>query len=325
MDILFYGFVVFLFAAVILGIEGVYLWWVGTHGAAAQRVARRLQLMSGTAGRSGERISILKQRRFARNELADRLLHRLALAHRIDRLLMQSGIKWSVQQFLQWSTASLLTGIFLVTQWPLPLALRIGLALLFSIIPLTLVRRARKRRLARIEEQLPEAADFIARALRAGHSFTNVLQIVGNELPEPLSADFRIAREEINYGVPMAEALHNMAARIPLTDLRYLIIAVLIQRETGGNLAEILTSISHIIRERLKLVAKVRVLSAEGRMSAWILGLLPFGVAGMLLLTNGDYISILWTDPTGIKLLWGALVMILIGVFWLRKMIRIHI
>jgi tight adherence protein B len=288
MDILFYGFVVFLFAAVILGIEGVYLWWIGTHGAAAQRVARRLQLMSGTVGRSGERISILKQRRFARNEMADRLLHRLALAHRIDRLLMQSGIRWSVQQFLLWSGAALLTGVVLVAQWPLPLALRIGLALLFALIPTVLVRRARKRRLARIEEQLPEAADFIARALRAGHSFTNVLQIVGNELPEPL-------------------------------------IAVLIQRETGGNLAEILTSISHIIRERLKLVAKVRVLSAEGRMSAWILGLLPFGVASVLLVTNGDYIRILWTDPTGVKLLWAALVMVVIGVSWLRRMIRIHI
>ena len=324
MDILFYGFVVFLFAAVILGIEGVYLWWIGTHGAAAQRVARRLQLMSGTAGRS-ERISILKQRRFARNDLADRLLHRLALAHRIDRLLVQSGIKWSVQQFLLWSGTAMVAGALLAAQWPLPLALRIGLALLCSIIPMMLVKRARKRRLARIEQQLPEAADFIARALRAGHSFTNVLQIVGNELPEPLSADFRVARGEINYGVPMAEALHNMAARIPLTDLRYLIIAVLIQRETGGNLAEILTSISHIIRERLKLVAKVRVLSAEGRMSAWILGLLPFGVAGVLLLTNPDYVSILWTDPAGVKLLWTALVMILIGVAWLRKVIRIRI
>jgi len=325
MDILFYGFVVFLFAAVILGLEGFYLWWVGTHGAAAQRVARRLQLMSGTAGRSGERISILKQRRFSRSELADRLLHKVRLAHRLDRLLVQSGMKWSVQEFMLWSAVSLALGAFLVAQWPLPLALRIALALLCALIPQALVRRARRRRLARIEEQLPEAADFIARALRAGHSFTNVLQIVGNELPEPLSRDFRIAREEINYGVPMGEALHNMAARIPLTDLRYLIIAVLIQRETGGNLAEILTNISHIIRERLKLVAKVRVLSAEGRMSAWILGLLPFSVAGMLVLTNPGYIQILWTDPTGIKLLWGALAMIIVGVIWLRRMIRIHI
>jgi tight adherence protein B len=172
---------------------------------------------------------------------------------------------------------------------------------------------------------LPEAADFIARALRAGHSFTNVLQIVGNELSEPLSGEFRIAREEINYGVPMSEALHNMAARIPLTDLRYLIIAVLIQRETGGNLAEILGNISHIIRGRLKLAAQVRVLSAEGRMSAWVLGLLPFAVGTMMLLLNPEYIKILWTDPAGVRLLWYALVMIIVGVLWLRKVIRIRI
>jgi tight adherence protein B len=172
---------------------------------------------------------------------------------------------------------------------------------------------------------LPDAADFIARALRAGHSFTNVLQIVGNELPEPLSSEFRIAREEINYGVPMGEALHNMAARIPLTDLRYLIIAVLIQRESGGNLAEILGNISTIIRSRLKLVAQVRVLSAEGRMSAWILGLMPFAVTLMLALVTPDYVSLLWTDPTGIRLLWYAVGMILFGVLWLRKLIRIRI
>jgi tight adherence protein B len=202
---------------------------------------------------------------------------------------------------------------------------RIAVALLFTLIPLWLVRRERARRLARIEVQLPEAADFIARALRAGHSFTNVLQIVGNELPEPLSGEFRIVREEINYGVSLGEALHNMAARIPLTDLRYLIIAVLIQRETGGNLAEILGNISHIIRARLKLVAQVRVLSAEGRMSAWILGLLPLGVSGMMFLLNPEYIKLLWTDPFGIKLLYCALGMIIVGVVWLRKVIRIRI
>jgi tight adherence protein B len=325
MDILFYGFIVFLFAAVILGIEGSYLWWVNVHGAAAQRVARRLHLMSGSAGRTGERISILKQRHFSRHDLIDRLLHRVKLAHRIDKLLVQSGTKWSVESLLLWSGTVLLATAFLVARWPLPLALRAGVALLFALVPLLLVRRARARRLVRIEQQLPEAADFIARALRAGHSFTNVLQIVGNELSEPLSGEFRIAREEINYGVPMSEALYNMAARIPLTDLRYLIIAVLIQRETGGNLAEILGNISHIIRGRLKLAAQVRVLSAEGRMSAWILGLLPFAVGGMLLLLNPNYIKPLWNDPSGVTLLWYALGMLVVGVVWLRRIIRIRI
>ncbi|MCS0590719.1 type II secretion system F family protein [Massilia norwichensis] len=325
MDILFYGFVVFLFAAVILGIEGFYLWWVSTHGAAAQRVTRRLQLMSGTPGRNAERISILKQRRFSRYDIADRLLHRVFIAHHIDQLMVQGGMKWSVETFLLWSGTALLAGFFLLANWSMPLGIRIAVALLFSLIPLILVRRARARRLVRIEQQLPDAADFIARALRAGHSFTNVLQIVSNELSEPLSSEFRIVREEINYGVSMSEALHNMAARIPLTDLRYLITAVLIQRETGGNLAEILGNISHIIRARLKLVAQVRVLSAEGRMSAWILGLLPFAVAGMMLLVNPDYIQLLWTDPAGVKLLYYAAGMIFIGVVWLRKLIRIRV
>jgi tight adherence protein B len=325
MDFLFYAFVVFLFAAVILGIEGIYLWWVSAHGGAAQRVARRLQLMSGGTGRSSERISILKQRRFSRHDVVDRLLHHVPSIHRIDQLLVQSGLKWSVGVFLVWSGAALLVGAFMMAHWPMPLAIRIAVALLFALIPLGLVRRERTRRLARIEEQLPDAADFIARALRAGHSFTNVLQIVGNELAEPLSGEFRIVREEINYGVPMSEALHNMAERIPLTDLRYLIIAVLIQRETGGNLAEILGNISSIIRARLKLVAQVRVLSAEGRMSAWILGLLPFAVSGMMLVFNPEYIRMLWTDPFGIKLLYCALGMIILGVIWLRKVIRIRV
>jgi len=325
MDVIFYSFTVFLFAAVILLIEGVWLWWSSTHGKAAQRVARRLQVMSGGVGRSSERISILKQRRFSRHDLVDRLLHGVPLLHRLDALLVQAGSKLTVDRFLGCSLAAWLAALLLTGRWPLPLPARVALALLACAVPWMLLRRARTRRLRRIEHQLPDAADFIARALRAGHSFTNVLQIVGNELPEPLSGEFRIAREEINYGVPMGEALHNMAARIPLTDLRYLIIAVLIQRESGGNLAEILGNISQIIRGRLKLAAQVRVLSAEGRMSAWILGLLPFGITLLLMLVNPKYVSMLWTDPSGIRLLWYAAGMILFGVLWLRRVIRIRI
>lgn len=325
MDALFYAFVVFLFAAVILGVEGAYLWWVGKHGAAARRVARRLQVMSGSPGRSGERISILKQRPYSRNAAFDRLLHRVALAHRIDALLVQAGSTNTVGQFLAWSCGCMLGFLLLSLVWPLPAPVRALVAMLGLALPWFLARRARQRRLVRIEQQLPDAADFIARALRAGHSFSNVLQIVGNELPEPLSGEFRIAREEINYGVPMNEALHGMAARIPLTDLHYLIIAVLIQRESGGNLAEILGNISGIIRARLKLVAHVRVLSAEGRMSAIILTALPFAVLAVMMAGNPQYISLLWTDPKGQRMLWFSLGMIVVGIVWLRKIIRIRI
>ncbi|MGZ5199219.1 MAG: type II secretion system F family protein [Telluria sp.] len=325
MNALFYGFIIFLFAAVILGIEGVYLWWMSTHGKAAQRITRRLQIMSGGVGRSGERISILKQRRYSANDAVDRVLHQWPLAHRIDQLLVQCGARYAVEHFFAACLGAFLLGLGLSARWPLPAFARFAFALALAFGPYIMARRARTRRLVRIEEQLPEAADFIARALRAGHSFTNVLQIVGTELAEPLAGEFRIAREEINYGVPMSEALHNMADRIPLTDLRYLIIAVLIQRESGGNLAEILGNISQIIRGRLKLAGQVRVLSAEGRMSAWILGALPFAVGLGMALLNPKYLSLLWTDPTGTKLLWVAAGMLVFGMIWLRKVIHIHV
>ena len=325
MDMIFYAFAVLLFAAIILLVEGAFLWWNGTHGGEAQRIARRLRLMSGVAHGAGERVSILKQRHFSKDERLDALLHRLRPAHAIDRLLLQAGVKWTVSQFAGCSLGLGALGLMLAEPWPMPPPARAVSVAMWLAIPYVLARRARSARLKKIEEQLPEAADFLARALRAGHSFTNVLQMVGAELPDPLSGEFRAAHQEINYGVPMNEALHNLAERIPLTDLRYLVIAVVIQRESGGNLAEILGNISHIIRERLKLLAQVRVLSAEGRMSAWILSLLPFVVMAVMSLANIAYISMLWTDPAGIRLMWYGAGMILFGVFWLRRLIHIHV
>lgn len=326
MDGIFYGFAVLIFAAVILLVEGAYLWWMDTHGGGARRIARRLRIMADNPRTQGERISILKQRRYSSSELLDRLLHQLAPARALDKLLQQSGMQWSVAQYCAWSGAALFAGVLLAQMWPLaPLGVRALIAIIFMAVPLFIVRRARHQRLLKIELQLPEAADFLARAMRAGHSFNNVLQMAGVELPEPLAGEFRAAHQEINYGVPMHEALTNLAGRIPLTDLRYLVIAVLIQREAGGNLAEILSSISSIIRARLKLVAQVRVLSAEGRMSAWVLGLLPFCLIFMMMLTSPSYVSVLWTDPTGIRLLWYGAGMLLLGVLWLRKLIHIRI
>jgi tight adherence protein B len=325
MDAVFYAFTVLLFAAVILLIEGAYLWWSGTHGRGAQRISRRLRVMSGGLDGNGEQVSILKLRRFSKNAWLDATLHRMRLANAIDRALLQSGLKWSVAQFMGASLGALLLALLLLHARPGPPLAKIVIALMAMSIPYILLARARSARLIKIEEQLPEAADFLARAMRAGHSFTNVLQMVGTELPEPLAGEFRAAHEEINYGVPMNEALYNLADRIPLTDLRYMVIAVVIQRESGGNLAEILGSISHIIRERLKLIGKVRVLSAEGRMSAWILGLMPFCVMAFMAVVNPHYVSVLWTDPTGVKMLWYGVGMILIGVLWIRRVIHIRV
>ncbi|HEU4852121.1 MAG TPA: type II secretion system F family protein [Telluria sp.] len=325
MDTIFYAFTVLVFAAVILMIEGGYLWWSDHYGESAKRIGKRLRLMSTGTGASSETVSILKQRRYANGEGLDGMLRKLPGTTALDRLLIQSGLPWLVSRFLALTAGSLLLGVVLVRSLPVPIPAAVVIVLFMAAIPYWMAGRARRRRLKKIDEQLPEAADFIARALRAGHSFANVLHMAGTELPEPLAGEFRIAHEEIHYGASMNEALHNLAARIPLTDLRYLVIAVLIQRESGGNLAEILASISEIIRQRMQLRARVRVLSAEGRMSAWVLGLMPLVLTSIMSVMNPKYISVLWNHPSGIQIVWTSVAMILVGVVWLRGVIHIRV
>ncbi len=323
MDLVFSAFIVLLFAAVFLAIEGAWLWWSGSHGGDARRIARRLQLMAARTD-GAERVTILKQRRYSGHPQLDRWLRRAPHVARLDRLLLQAGLEWTVARFAAVQGALLLAALAVPAMLGAPLPARLALAGLALAGPALALLQARGRRLHKLEEQLPEVADFLGRALRAGHSFANVLQMVGNEMPEPSGSEFRMAYEEINYGVPMNEALHNLAARIPLTDLRYMVIAVLIQRESGGNLAELLDNVSAMVRSRLKLMAQVRVLSAEGRMSAWILGLLPLGVVAMMSVLNPHYISVLWTDPSGVRLLWYAAGAMAAGLLWMRSVIRIR-
>ena len=325
MDAIFSAFAVLLFAAVILMIEGAWLWWSVAHGSGARRISKRLRLMAACGERGGERIDILKQRSYSRNPALEKILRRFKHLASLDRLLLQAGVRWSVAQFLGCVLALLAPALMLPAMLNLPALAATGMLAIILSLPWALLMRTRRARLVKLEEQLPEAADFLGRALRAGHSFANVMQMVGEEMPEPIAGEFKFAYEEINYGVPMNEALHNLAMRVPLTDLRYLVIAVLIQRESGGNLAEVLGNISQLIRARLRLLAQVRVMSAEGRMSAWILGLLPLGVLALMMLTNPAYVKVLWTDPAGVTLTWYALTMAAGGVIWMRKVIRIRV
>jgi tight adherence protein B len=325
MDRVFTAFAVLLFAAVILMLEGAWLWWSGAHGGAARRIAKRLRLMAATGQGGIERVDILKRRAYSSHPALDRQLRRIARLAALDRLLMQAGVRWSVAQFLGGSLVMMVVGLLLLQMVTMPFLLAAGVLAAATALPWLLLMRIRGARLRKLEQQLPEAADFLGRALRAGHSFANVMQMVGEELPDPIASEFKFAYEEINYGVPMNEALHNLALRVPLTDLRYLVIAVLIQRESGGNLAEVLGNISRLIRSRLKLLAQVRVMSAEGRMSAWVLGVLPLGVMLLMVISNPAYVRLLWTDPIGIKLMWYAFGVAVFGVLWMRKLIRIRV
>ena len=325
MDAIFSAFVVLVFAAVILLVEGAWLWWSGAHGSGARRIAKRLRLMAERGEDGVERVDILKRRTYSRSPALEKQLRRIARLGALDNLLLQAGVQWSVAQFLGCSLVMLVAGLVAARTLDMPLLAACGVVALAMAAPSILLMRTRRERLSKLEEQLPEAADFLGRALRAGHSFANVMQMVGEEMPEPIAGEFKFAYEEINYGVPMNEALHNLAVRVPLTDLRYLVIAVLIQRESGGNLAEVLGNISRLIRARLKLLGQVRVMSAEGRMSAWILGVLPLAVLLLMSVLNPAYIRVLWTDPIGVRLMWYSGAVAVGGILWMRKLIRIRI
>ncbi|MDO8458927.1 MAG: type II secretion system F family protein [Burkholderiaceae bacterium] len=325
MDYLYYLFATLIFVAVVLLIEGVYLTWNSSKGPEAERVARRLRVMSAGGNGDEHNISIIKERLLSKAPTMQRMLLQLPRVGTLDRLLQQSGLSWSVADFLGMSLLAFVLTLFAASYLAMPWPLRLALAGACALLPALYVTRAKGKRLERIEQQLPDALDLMGRALRAGHAFPTALKMVGDEMNDPLAGEFRAAFDEVNFGIAMPDALMNLATRVPSTDLRYFVIAVLIQRETGGNLAELLASISAIIRDRIKLLGQVRVLSAEGKLSAWILSLLPFGAALMIQLTNPKFLQVLYTDIFGRKMLVIAGVMMLLGIFAMRKIIRIRV
>jgi tight adherence protein B len=322
---LFLAFVVLAFVAAVLLLEGLYLTWAAYKGPEAKRIEQRLRAMSA-GGAGGAEASILKQRMLSESPELQRLLLGVPRIQELDRLLQQSGSRWSVSFLLG---ITLLTGaiaFFAATFIPfLHWIFAALIAAAGAVLPLLYIVRKRTLRLRKIVEQLPDALDLISRALKAGHAFPTGLQMVGEETKDPIAGEFRIVHDEINFGVAVPAALMNLANRVPSPDMRQFVIAVLIQRETGGNLTELLANISALIRQRLKLLMKIRVLSAEGRLSAWILCLLPFFLAGVINLINPRFMSVLWTDPMGLKMIYAALVMMAVGALWMRKIIRIRV
>ncbi|SEB21212.1 type II secretion system F family protein [Paraburkholderia sartisoli] len=325
MNYLFYGFIILVFFSIIMLIEATYIWWQSQHSSAARRVENRIRMASAGGHDKDKAVSILKQRELSTSPLMTRLLLQVPRIHVLDRWLVQSGLNWPIGKFFSYTVIPPLAVWMVGSMIYMPALALLTATLLGAFVAPFIVIRAKARRVKQIEEQLPEAADMISRSLRAGHSFSTALGIVGDEMPEPIGGEFRTVFDEINFGVPLNDALGGLANRIPISDLRYFVIAVLIQRESGGNLAEILGNISQLIRSRLALLGKVKVLSSEGRLSAWILGILPFAMALLISIVNPGFLRILWTDPTGLKMLGVALAMMMFGVIWMRKVIRIHV
>jgi len=323
-DSLFLFFAVAVFVAVVLGIEGVFMWWNTTRGPEARRMARRLRAASA-GGHGTEQLSILKQRMLSRSDTMQRLLLALPHVHTLDRVIVQSGVSMTLGDLIILTLMFGGAGVFIPMYLGRGLLFGVILGGLLAALPTLYIFRARTQRLRRLENQLPDAIDLMGRAMRAGHAFPNALKMVGEEMSDPIGSEFRTLFDEINYGVRLEDALLNLLERVPSTDLQYFVVALLIQRETGGNLAELLDNISAIVRARIKLMGEVRTLSAEGRLSAWILALLPFATAIMINIVNPGFMTVLWKDPAGLKLIYFAIFMMAFGVWWMSRIIKIRV
>ena len=183
----------------------------------------------------------------------------------------------------------------------------------------------RTKRFAKFEEKFPEAIDTLARAVRAGHAFTTALEMIANEIAEPVASEFRQLYEEQKFGLPVRDALINLTERIPLVDVKFFVTAVMLQRETGGNLAEILDNLSYVIRERFKILRQVRVHTAQGRLTMVLLMALPPTIVAIMLAVNPGFIQPLFTDPIGHTLIVGGITLQTVGYFVIRRIIRIQV
>lgn len=312
------------FVSVLLLLEALHLVWKQYKSPEAKQLERRLRALSAADDRSTS-TKLVKERVLSGMPTVQRALQSMPRAHQLDRFIVQAGLEWTVSGVLLSCASLFMLGVFGATLLRQSMGLAAIVGVVLGALPWLYLQYRRRQRLGLMERQLPEALDLISRALRAGHAFSAGLQMAGEELAEPIAGEFRMVHDEINYGTSLQQALLNLGERVPVTDLRYFIVAVLIQRESGGNLTEMLTNLSRLIRERLKLHAKVRVLSAEGRLSAWILGLMPFAVAALLNLLNPEFMSALWTDPLGTSILQWLAVLMVVGVLMLYRIVRIRV
>lgn len=288
------------------------------------RIKKRLRKYTFEESSVGDG-SILKKRVVSDVPWFNTLLLKIPFVKQLDDLVVQAHTRYSLGFYL--ILGLLLGGIGhllgVLLLWNEMLALCIG----FLVVPfpfLYLVHRKQKR-VERFQAQFHDGLDFVARALKAGHAFSSGMRLAADEFADPLGTEFDEALDEINFGVSVPDALKNMAARIDCPEIRYFVVSVIIQRETGGNLAELMEKLSKMIRDRYEFEGKLRTLSAEGRMSAIMLTALPIVLLGYLKLSNPGFLSPLFNDPIGIFMLWGAALLMVIGGFVMRNMVRIEV
>jgi tight adherence protein B len=316
------------FIAMVVLVEGVYLLWRGVHEEGVLKINRRLKMLSA-GGAHGQEVlqELLRTKSFSDLPWLNRILMKVPRLHALDRTLEQAAVRISVGRFLllQVGLAILITAILLWTgKLHIVICTIIGITLGF-VIPTLYVYGKRDKRRKDFARQLPEALDFIARSMRAGNPFSASLKSVAKEMPDPIGTEFGITFDEMNYGLELDDALHNLGNRTGSDEMHFFITAVLIQRTTGGNLADVLNKIAAVMRARARTVREIMILSAEMRLSARVLIALPFVVAGALTLLNPGYLTVLFKSPVGQVIIGIQLLLMLFGYLVIRRMVNFRI
>jgi len=302
------------------------------RSAQARLLRERLATVQEAAARApSEELALLRDEMLSKIPALDNLLRRSSRISNLQPFLEQANLKIRAGNILMLcmvsAVALAVVGFLAAGSLPPNQALLIAVVglVLGGFLPYSYASYRRTKRFQKFEELFPEAIDTLARAVRAGHAFTTALELIANELTEPVASEFRKLFEEQKFGLPVRDALMNLAERMPLVDVKFFVTAVMLQRETGGNLAEILDNLSYVIRERFKIMRQVRVYTAQGRLTMMLLMGLPPVIVVTMLLTSPAFIHPLFADPIGHALVVAGIVLQTLGYFVIRKIIQIQV
>lgn len=319
---------VLIFIAIFAIAAPILVWSSGAHNAAKkEKAAAALDVALGNASDTGahDPLSFRKSENASNIPLFNLWLQKLDLMPRIALLLRQAELKWTPGTLILMCLLACAVVGYIVNFKTGSLLIGFPAGAVASTLPFGFAWFKRMRRFGKFEKQLPEALDLIVSGLRAGHSLSSALGLVTRECQDPLSSEFRIAFDEQNFGLDMRTALDNLVMRVPLQDLKMAITAIIIQRESGGNLAEVLEKTAHMVRERFRLRKQVSVHTAQGRMTGLILTILPIGLGFGLWMLNPENESVLWRNPFGVKMLIYAVCSLIVGTALIQKIVRLKV
>lgn len=317
-------FVGLVFLAVALLSQGLIVPVFGESRKMRKKLQSRLHEIESETGE--ESFSSLLRQQYLRNlSPLERQLEDLPAMRYLGRIIAQGGHKFLAYRVMLLSAAIGLVSGFVAWEMTRSVMITLLSLVMAGALPTVKLLRDRTQRIMRFEEQLPDAIDMVKRALRAGHPFTGAIKLVAEEMDEPVAGEFAATFADINYGNDARRAMLGLLQRVPSVTVMALVTSVLVQRETGGNLAEILERIAAVVRGRFKLQRKVKTLSAEGRLSAWILALVPLVLFAVIWVTSPDYLPMLLEEEAGKKMIIYGVVSGVVGIFWVRKIIRIEV